>query len=406
MSQRSLPHYSGLLQGLYLLRDIDNRDALLNLTQPTLWLLGEHDPLIPKELIQALSELQPDGETRILPGAGTHAVLSHPEDTARELLAFYAHILIIHDHATFQPRPHSTTLQSRRRQLRRSGRIATRSRRPSGRTTRLDYLSAQNHSGRRRRHRYPYRKTRRTLPEAQVLALDLSIQMLQRAHTHLTRPKWPALPKALTDTFNLTRPGATCLNGDAAQLPLADDSVDLITTNLMLQWCDDLDAVFQEFRRVLRPEGLLMLTTFGPDTLKELRQAWSEVDETPHVNTFIDMHDIGDALIRNGFGQPVMDVEHFTLTYSKPMGVLRDLKAIGATNATEGRQHGLMGKQRFTRMLEAYEQFRRNGVVPATYEVIHGHAWAAQEVVKGPNRSRDGLVEISLDEFAKQTRQL
>lgn len=242
-------------------------------------------------------------------------------------------------------------------------------------------------------------------PKAQVLALDLSIQMLQRAHTHLTRPKWPALPKALTDTFNLTRPGATCLNGDAAQLPLADDSVDLITTNLMLQWCDDLDAVFQEFRRVLRPEGLLMLTTFGPDTLKELRQAWSEVDETPHVNTFIDMHDIGDALIRNGFGQPVMDVEHFTLTYSKPMGVLRDLKAIGATNATEGRQHGLMGKQRFTRMLEAYEGFRRNGVVPATYEVIHGHAWAAQEVVKGPNRSRDGLVEISLDEFAKQARQ-
>jgi putative pimeloyl-BioC--CoA transferase BioH len=88
MSQRSLPHYSGLLQGLYLLRDIDNRDALLNLTQPTLWLLGEHDPLIPKELIQALSELQPDGETRILPSAGHMPFFSHPEDTARELLAF------------------------------------------------------------------------------------------------------------------------------------------------------------------------------------------------------------------------------------------------------------------------------------------------------------------------------
>ncbi|MGC9386477.1 MAG: malonyl-ACP O-methyltransferase BioC, partial [Hydrogenovibrio sp.] len=245
-------------------------------------------------------------------------------------------------------------------------------------------------------------------PQARTLALDLSIQMLQQARQHLIQPKWPGLPKSLnktlTKTLQLTRPSATCLNGDAAQLPLAEDSVDLITTNLMLQWCDDLDAVFQEFRRVLRPEGLLMLTTFGPDTLKELRQAWSEVDDTPHVNTFIDMHDIGDALIRNGFGQPVMDVEHFTLTYSKPMGVLRDLKAIGATNATEGRQHGLMGKQRFTRMLEAYEQFRRNGVVPATYEVIHGHAWAAQEVVKGPNRRRDGLVEISLDEFAKQTR--
>lgn len=174
----------------------------------------------------------------------------------------------------------------------------------------------------------------------------------------------------------------------------------------MLQWCDDLDAVFQEFRRVLRPEGLLMFTTFGPDTLKELRHAWQTADRnTQHVNMFIDMHDIGDALIRAGFGQPVMDVENFTLTYDKPMGVLKDLKAIGATNASLERQHGLTGKHKFSQMLQAYETLRDAGKIPATYEVIHGHAWAAPEVFKGPNRDKTGHIEISLDAFSQQLKQ-
>lgn len=241
-------------------------------------------------------------------------------------------------------------------------------------------------------------------PSAQIIGLDLSFGMLKQAQSNLLHPKWPWLPEAITKTFNGYHPSAQLMQADANQIPLEDASIDIVATNLMLQWCDDLDNVFQELRRVLKPEGLLMLTTFGPDTLKELRQAWQAVDEAPHVNTFIDMHDIGDALIRNGFGQPVMDTEHFTLTYEKPMGVLKDLKAIGATNASENRATGLMGKQRFTRMLEAYEQFRINNQVPATYEVVHGHAWAAPEIIKGPGRDRNGLVEISLDEFAKQTQ--
>ncbi|MDX1795794.1 MAG: malonyl-ACP O-methyltransferase BioC [Hydrogenovibrio sp.] len=241
-------------------------------------------------------------------------------------------------------------------------------------------------------------------PQAKVIAMDLSPKMLSRAATNLTRPRHAWLPKNVSDSLGLNYCPAKLTVADANQIPLEDDSVDLIVTNLMLQWCDDLDSVFREFRRILKPEGLLMLTTFGPDTLKELRRAWSEVDEIEHVNTFIDMHDIGDALIRNGFGQPVMDVEHFTLTYQKPIGVLKDLKAIGATNANQDRQPGLMGKQRFTRMLEAYEKQRVGGSIPATYEVVHGHAWAAQEVIKGPNRDRNGLVEISLDEFTKQAK--
>ena len=244
-------------------------------------------------------------------------------------------------------------------------------------------------------------------PQAQLFAVDLSEAMLQTAKERLFTPKIPSLnaisrflPQKATHKL-----GATLINADAFFLPFADGSLDMITSNLMLQWCDDLDAVFREFRRVLRPEGMLMFTTFGPDTLKELRQAWQKADpEEDHVNMFIDMHDIGDALIRSGFGQPVMDVEHFTLTYQKPIGVLKDLKAIGATNVNQDRNHGLMGKQKFYQMLTAYEALRKDGLIPATYEVVHGHAWAAQEIFKGPDRDRAGLVEISLDEFTKQTR--
>jgi malonyl-CoA O-methyltransferase len=238
-------------------------------------------------------------------------------------------------------------------------------------------------------------------PEAQLLALDLSPQMLQAAgqRLHAQRPRWWQAPFG-------KRPTARLLNADAHDLPLADQSVDLVMTNLMLQWCDDPDRVFAEIRRVLRPEGLLMFSSFGPDTLSELRQAWSKVDARDHVSTFIDMHDLGDALIRNGFGQPVMDTSHFTLTYDQPMGVLKDLKAIGATHASQGRAHGLTGKTRFQKMLSAYEGFRQqsDGRIPATFEVVQGHAWAAEEVIKGPNRDKSGHIEISLDEFSRQTK--
>ena len=252
-------------------------------------------------------------------------------------------------------------------------------------------------------------------PHAQTFAVDLSLKMLKAGQQRLYRPRWPQLGQNLNRRFAQNRytqrlfqkPAATPINADANQLPFADGAVDLIVSNLMLQWCDDLDAVFAEFRRVLRPEGLIMFTTFGPDTLKELRQAWHSVDQNhEHVNTFIDMHDIGDALIRAGFGQPVMDMEIFTLTYDKPMGVLKDLKAIGATNANQQRPSGLMGKQRFTAMLNHYETLRQpdSQKIPATYEVVHGHAWAAQEIFKGPNRDKSGHIEISLDEFASQLK--
>ena len=200
--------------------------------------------------------------------------------------------------------------------------------------------------------------------QAQVISLDAAPGMLQQLRS---RKGW----------FQRRFPGAICAAMEA--IPLPDASIDLIFSNLALQWTTDLNQVFDEFRRLLRPDGLLLFTTFGPETLGELREAWSEVDQRPHVSGFFEIHDIGDALVQAGFDQPVMDREVFTLEYDQPVDLLRDLKAIGATNAASNRHRGLTGKHRLRALIEAYEKFRRNDRVPATYEVIYGTAFGPAE---------------------------
>jgi malonyl-CoA O-methyltransferase len=197
---------------------------------------------------------------------------------------------------------------------------------------------------------------------ASVLALDLASEMLREIRR---RSGW------------LRRP--LLVGGDAEDLPVADARVDLLWSNLTLQWCNDLDRAFAEFRRVMSPGGLLMFSTFGPDTLKELRAAWAQTDRQTHVNAFLDMHDIGDALLRAGFADPVMDVETITVTYRDVRALMRDLKQIGAANATRGRPRALTGRSHLARVEAAYETFRRpDGLLPATYEIVYGHAWAPE----------------------------
>ncbi|WP_308418553.1 methyltransferase domain-containing protein [Chitinimonas arctica] len=165
---------------------------------------------------------------------------------------------------------------------------------------------------------------------------------------------------------------------DLETLPLADASVELVWSSLAIQWLNEPDRAFREFHRVLQPEGLLMFSTFGPDTLLELKQSFGQADQRPHVNRFIDMHDLGDALSHAGFSAPVMDMEKIVLTYADVKAVMRDLKAIGAHNVAVGRGRGLFGKAAFARACDAYEHLRRDGKLPATYEVVYGHAWKPQ----------------------------
>ena len=227
------------------------------------------------------------------------------------------------------------------------------------------------------------RALRRRYPKATVLALDSSRGMLAAA----------ARQRSWLRPFQ-----RVC--ADAELLPLPDGSVDLIVSNLLLHWCNP-DAVFAEFRRVLRPGGLLSFSAFGPDTLRELRTAWGQVDSRSHVHRFIDMHDLGDALVRGGFASPVLDVERFTLKYLDVRKVAADLKATGAHNATAGRTRGLTSPRKFAAMQAAYENFRQDGRLPATFEVVFAHAWVpAQSARRGPSDA----ISVSLEEIKRELR--
>jgi malonyl-CoA O-methyltransferase len=195
-------------------------------------------------------------------------------------------------------------------------------------------------------------------PKAQVIALDAALPMLREAKRH----------SAWLKPFQR-------ICADATALPLPDHSVDVLHSNLCFQWIDDLPALFGECVRVLKTGGMLTFSTFGPDTLKELRAAWAAADGQPHVSRFLDMHDIGDAMINAGLRDPVLDVDRFTLTYSEPRKLLEELQGLGATNADATRARGLVGKSRYRAMLEAYETMRVDSRIPATWEVVTAHAW-------------------------------
>jgi malonyl-CoA O-methyltransferase len=232
-------------------------------------------------------------------------------------------------------------------------------------------------------------------PQAEIVALDIAPAMLEQTARRFKslRPWW---------RFWQRRQPLRCVEGDMRQLPFEPGVFDLVISNMVIQWADDLDGVFAQIRRVLADEGLFLFTSFGPDTLKELRQAWQLVDPAHgYVSDFIDMHDAGDGLVRARFGFPVMDVETFTLTYEKVVDLLKDLKAIGATNALAEGRKGLMTQTQLKAMYQVYESYRRevDARLPASYEVVYGHAFAGQMKAKHPEIS--GVHEIRADQIGR-----
>lgn len=205
------------------------------------------------------------------------------------------------------------------------------------------------------------RALQKRFPKARVCGVDLAYGM---AHYARQQRGWFARENYV--------------NADMESLPFAAHSVDMIVSNLALQWLDNLDAACAEFQRVLRPGGVILFASFGPDTLYELRHAWATVDDHIHVNRFMDMHDVGDALVRAHLADPVMDCENIVLTYKDAAMLLRELKAIGAHNINAGRSHHLTTPHELKKMLAAYAQFKLDdGMLPATYEVIYGNAWGS-----------------------------
>ncbi|SEM44404.1 malonyl-CoA O-methyltransferase [Pseudoxanthomonas sp. GM95] len=203
---------------------------------------------------------------------------------------------------------------------------------------------------------------RKRWPKAQVIALDVSLPMLREAKKQAGWWK------------PFARVGA-----DARALPLADNGADVLFCNLCLPWVEDLPAVFAGFRRVLKPGGLLLCSTYGPQTLVELREALGAVDDAPHVSPFAQIAQFGDALMMSGFRDPVLDRDQFVLTYADLPALMRDLQATGATNGLSQRRATLTGKGRFAAAAQAYAEMRNaEGKLPSTWEVIYAHAWAPE----------------------------
>ena len=201
---------------------------------------------------------------------------------------------------------------------------------------------------------------RKRWPKAQVVALDLALPMLREAKKQAGW--WKPFQRVCADL---------------RALPVAEASVDVLFCNLSLQWVDDLPAAFAGFRRVLKPGGLLVCSTFGPETLQELRDAFVQADDAPHVSPFPAIAQFGDALMLAGFRDPVLDRDRFTLTYDDLPALMRELRAMGATNALHHRRHTLTGRARFAAAAAAYEPLRRaDGKLPSTWDVIYAHAWA------------------------------
>jgi malonyl-CoA O-methyltransferase len=200
---------------------------------------------------------------------------------------------------------------------------------------------------------------KRRFRSAEVIAADISPPMLEaaRRRSHWWRP-------------------IRCVEADARALPLESASVDLLFTNLMLQWVDPPDAALAQMRRVLRPGGLLLASSFGPETLQELRASWATVDDGVHVNRFVDVHDLGGALQRAGFIEPVLDVDRYVHHYADVRALMGELKSIGAHNVNAGRSRAMTGKSRFAKLQAAYEQLRVPAGLPATWQVVYAVAWA------------------------------
>lgn len=228
---------------------------------------------------------------------------------------------------------------------------------------------------------------RQRYPNVPAIGIDLVPEMLWAGQEK--RPGWQRwLPLRRGDTPRFVA-------ADAVRLPLKGGSTGLVWSNLLLHWLDDPLPALTEAYRILEVGGLLMFSTLGPDTLKELRSAFA--DGYAHTQRFIDMHDLGDMLVACGFADPVMDMEIVTLTYDSVEAMLGELRAAGATCAMRSRCHGLTGRHAWESVKAAYEMLRMEGKLPATFEVVYGHAWKAQ-----PKKAPDGRSVIRFDRPAKK----
>jgi malonyl-CoA O-methyltransferase len=225
-----------------------------------------------------------------------------------------------------------------------------------------------------------YKPLRQRFPDAHIVALDLSPRMLRRA---ARRRSW-------FSKFSL-------LHADASAIPLAGNSVDVVFCNQLLPWINDADTLFVEVGRVLRENGLFLFASLGPDSLAGLRNAWQTVDAGPHVSYFPDMHNLGDAAVRAGMRDPVLDVDRITVTYTDAAALFCDLTGSGSRNSLAGRRRTLTGRQRFQRMTAALPRAQDEQLIELELELVYGHCWGAGL------RPREGEFRIAPDSIGRRS---
>ncbi len=227
-------------------------------------------------------------------------------------------------------------------------------------------------------------------PEAEIIALDFARDALTAGRGRAT------LFKRARRLFGASRGCLVC--ADMAVLPLSRTSFGLVWSNLSLGSQPHPKVMFDEWHRVLEIGGLVMFSAYGPDTLKELRACFPTSQESNPVHPFIDMHDLGDMLVGAGFADPVMDMEHLTLTYPSIEKLLAEIRDTGQSSALAERSRGLLGTRRWRAVLSAYETFRRDGRIPVTVEIVYGHAWKG-----APKKAGDGSAIVQFHPSALRT---
>ncbi len=381
------PAPDGLAAGLDWLATLDCRDALTAFVGPQLHLLGECDQLVPPALQAALVQwLGPrdNVEIALLAEVSHPMPLQAPEQIAQHL-------------AEFLPRCLVSASQHGNAPVSDEGPSASEGGEASEKVNQLNGVAAGQLS--KAAVAASFSRAARAYDQSATLQRDVG----QRLLTRIAAPASAAplvldlgcgtafFRRALLDRCT----GATYVGldlaegmlgvardvrdvsgcwvaGDAEQLPLADCSVDIVFSSLAIQWCQQPWQLFAELWRVLKPGGKAYFSTLGPQTLHELRAAWAAVDDRPHVNRFLAAEVLESAATAVGDWQLRLKVETLRLRYSRVRDLIDDLKGIGAHNVNSGRAAGLGGRRRLTAMMHAYEAFREEGALPATYEVYFG----------------------------------
>jgi len=331
-------------QALELLSQLDNREAFAQLTLPGLHVLAEKDDLVPAVAAQSLTQLNPQQSVQVISGAAHALHWSQPVLVAQTIQNFVCPVALDKKQVAHSFSRAAATYDSVAKLQRKVGEALLQKLEPNPEAQVVLDLGCGTG--------YFTPQLQSKFPQALVVGVDIAEGMLQFASTqHSEQKQW--------------------LCADAEFLSFADQSVDIIYSNFSLQWCANLPHLFAELQRILKPGGQLIFTTLGPATLHELKSAWKQVDSLVHVNQFHEREQLLNHLQASAL--QIVEFQHKpeVLQFEQLSDLTRSLKSLGAQNVNRGRAAGLTGRKKIQAFKQAYENFRSNNLLPATYDVFY-----------------------------------